>query len=137
MISLIVFSLVLVGIPVYYLVSWSESSRIRSIITRIAYIINLIFLYPCIYLTFTKIIQHDPLNWVWTRSFLGSTMLIICLRFVFLPYILSGLWTIIYFRELKDNNFPKAGTILFVIMFIVMIMGLVSVEHVSLAGMAI
>lgn len=101
------------------------------------YFINLLTLYPCIYLTFTRIIGHDPLHWVWSHNFLGATMLIIFSRIFFLPYIVSALLTMAYIKHLKKKNYPKPEMIPFVIMLILCIMGLLSVEKVFWAGMGI
>ena len=101
------------------------------------YFLHLIPLYPCIYLTFTRIIGHDPLQWVWSRDFLGATMLIIFARALFLPYIVSAFLSGAYLYHLEKEHYPKVETTIFVIMLILCIMGLVSVKAVFDAGMGI
>lgn len=101
------------------------------------YFLHLIPLYPCIYLTFTRIIGSDPLNWVWSRDFLGATMPIIFGRILFLPYIISGFLSGAYIYHLEKEYYPKVETTIFVIMLILCIMGLVSVKAVFDAGMGI
>lgn len=101
------------------------------------YFLNLLPLYPCIYLTYTRIIGHDPLQWVWSHDFLGATMLIIFARCFFLPYIVSALLSGAYLYHLEKEHYPKFETFLFIIMLILCIMGLLSVEAVFAAGMGI
>lgn len=111
--------------------------RVRAWFWGLLYFLHLIPLYPCIYLTFTRIIRHDPLHWVWSHDFLGATLLIILARCFFLPYIVSALLSGAYIYHLEKENYPKVEKILFGIMLILCIMGLFSVEAVFDAGMGI
>ena len=103
------------------------------------FIINDILLLPCVYLTFANIlikIFDADVN-VWTRSFLGLTLPIVFLRIFFVPYIASIILSILYFINLKKKNFPKKEVVSFIVLFLICIVGLISVEPVFYAAMGV
>lgn len=137
MLALITLAASFCFIPILIMVSLNKYPRLCKWCTRLGYLLNLLSLFPCIYLSFTKIIQRDPLNWIWSRSFLGATFPIIILNLFFLPYIFSVLWICAYVFYLKKSKFPKFESAFFILTLILCIMGLCSINTVFRAGMGI
>ncbi len=102
-------------------------------------IINTILLLPCTYLTVFNFVNTDTSiqNSIWTRGFLGLTLPIVFLRIFYLPYITSTILSIAYFSFLKKSKFPKKETLFFAILFIITILGLLSLETVFDASMSV
>ncbi len=103
------------------------------------FIINTVLLLPCSYLTVFKFIYTDPniQNEIWTHSFLELTIPIVFLRCFFIPYIASVILSIYYFVFLIKTKFLKKDFIMFIVLFTLTILGLLSLEEVFLAGMSI
>lgn len=108
-------------------------------VIKILYIINLIPLLPCVYLTVTEgILRTTGYSIsVWSRMFLGFTLLVVFLRIFFLPYISSLLLTLAYVFLLIKNKASKREGIVFLLMLILCVLGLLSVEKVFWAAMGV
>ena len=116
----------------------NSKNKVLKII-KILYIINLIPLLPCVYLTLTEVISRltGSSIGVWSRAFLGFTLLIVFLRIFFLPYILSFLLSLAYLFVLIKCKAAKREIIVFLLMLLLCVLGLLSVEKVFWAAMGV
>lgn len=114
----------------------TNQSKLRTV--KILFICNLIPLLPCVYVTFWTIASyHMEVYWIWTRGFLGFILPVTFLRCFYIPYIASTVLSVYYFIFLYKEKFPKKETILFIVLFIICVLGLLSVETVFRAAMSV
>lgn len=102
-------------------------------LVRSMYIMNTIFLLSCIPLYFLERYRLDidfekaSLSWLYNAlTYPGIAVIII--RIIFLPYIHTSIWTLIYIKYLKDHGKPQKETTLFIILSILSIIGCVFME---------
>ena len=129
LLEIIVFFAILLSCP-------KDKLRYRTKMIRILYIINTFCL-----LTSYLVLYNDSLppgaglmngSLGWIFFLLALPAILNCvLRAFFIPYIYFALITYLYIKNLKENQFPKKETILFIILLLLSILGLVCLEVVS------
>ncbi len=103
-------------------------------LVRSMYIMNTVFLLSCVPLYF---LERYRLDTVFENASLSGLyniltypgMLTILLRVLFLPYIHTVIWALLYIKYLKDNGKPQKETTLFIILSILSIIGCVFMER--------
>ena len=129
LLEIIVFFAILLSCP-------KDKLRYHTKMIRILYIINTFCL-----LTSYLVLYNDSLppgaglmngSLGWIFFLLALPAILNCvLRVFFIPYIYFALITYLYIKNLKENQFPKKETILFIILLLLSILGLVCLEVVS------
>ena len=113
-----------------------SEKRLRTV--KLWYVINLIPLLPCVYVTVAKILSFYKIYLpIWSRLFLGLTLPVIFLRIFYLPYVISTVLNVVYPWLLAKEKHSAKEIILFVFFLIICVLGLLSVETVFNAGMGI
>ena len=130
--SILIAIIVSITYPILLYFCWTDNpqtSRYLNIrLIRIVYIVNTTFLlFCCIYYLIAKLqLEIHSQGLLYAVVFPLSFVLL--LRTFFLPYVHSVLWTIVYIKYLKKKRFPKKETILFIILFVLSIIGLICME---------
>ena len=134
--STLIAIIVAIAYPFLFYLCWTDNPQIRKRlnirITRNVYIINTIsLLFCCVYYIISKLQlgSHTPQVLVGLSIALAfPAFFVILLRILFLPYVHTILWTIVYIKFLKEDQFPKKETFHFAIMLLLSILGLVCLE---------
>ena len=111
----------------------------RLWIVRLLFFINTLTLLPCAYVTVINIRYKITglYFWPWTRSFLGFILPVVFLRCFYLPYICTAVFAGIYIFMLRKYRYPKKDVVTFILLFLICVLGLVSVEEVFHAAMSV
>ena len=134
--EIIFICLVIIAFLACLLTSKKDGAKAYTRLIRIFYMINTFCLLTSCLMHYNESLPYGaglddgPLRWLFFLlmwPFLFNWLL----RLVFFPYIYSGILTVLYIKDLKQNQFPKKETILFILLLLLSILGLVCLEVVS------